>query len=129
MMFFGKSTGNECSSRPGLKRSLFPALICLALSVALLLCPARLNAAPTNSFVYHYADGHIDADIRSGSLESLLENVAMATGWHVFLDPGVQHSVSAKFKDLPTGQALHMLLGGVNFVVVPETNGSSRLYV
>ncbi|HTA31311.1 MAG TPA: S8 family serine peptidase [Candidatus Cybelea sp.] len=97
--------------------------------VALLLSPSRSNAEPTNSFVYRYADGHIDADIRSGSLESLLENVAMATGWHVFLDPGAHHAVSAKFKDLPTGQALHMLLGGVNFVVVPETNGPSRLYV
>ena len=39
------------------------------------------------------------------------------------------HDVSAKFKNLPTGEALHSLLGNLNFAVVPQTNGPSRLYV
>ena len=57
------------------------------------------------------------------------ENISAATGWHVFLDPDARHSVSAKFKDLPSGEALHMLLGNVNFMVVPRTNGASQLFV
>ena len=107
------------------KSVLLPALLC----IALLLTASRLPAAPTNSFVYHTENGHIDADIESRDLLPVLEQIAMSTGWHVLLDPGARHSVSAKFTDLPTGQALHMLLGNVNFVVVPETNGTSRLYV
>ena len=109
------------------KSGSFRALLC----VALLLTASRLSlsAAPTNSFVFHPENGHIDADIQSLDLERLLEHIAMSTGWHVLLDPQARHTVSAKFTDLPTGQALHMLLGNVNFVVVPATNGSSRLYV
>src|SRR5580698_250692 len=101
----------------------------IALAVFFLVSPSRLTAAATNGFVYHRSDGRMDADIKSGDLVSLLENISIATGWHVFLDPGARHVVSAKFNDLPTGQALHMLLGEVNFIVVPETNGPSRLYV
>src|ERR1700722_20616169 len=100
--------------------------------VLLLLCfasSARLSAAPTNIFVYHRADGSMDADIKSGDLLSLLQNISAATGWHVFLDPDARHAVSAKFKDLPSGQALHMLLGDVNFMGVPRTNGPSQLFV
>jgi hypothetical protein len=103
---------------PGVLLSLF----CLVWSLP-------LTAAPTNSFVYHRADGSVDADIKSGDLVSLLENISAATGWHVFLDPGARHVVSAKFKDLPAGPALHMLLGDVNFMVVPQTNGPSQLFV
>lgn len=103
-------------------------VVCLLL-LSGLLTASRLAAATTNAFVFHPEDGHIDADIQSWSLEHLLEAVAVSTGWHVFLDPGARHTVSAKFSDLPTGQALHMLLGNVNFVVVPTADGQSRLYV
>lgn len=105
------------------------ALLGLTLVVALgaSVLPSRGEA--TNLFIFHRDDGHIDADIRSLDLEQLLEYVAMSTGWHVFLDPGARHTVSAKFTDLPTGKALHMLLGDVNFMVIPQTNGPSRLYV
>jgi len=71
----------------------------------------------------------VDADITSWDTMQLLEHVAAATGWQVYLDPDVNHVVSAKFKDLPSGEALRHLLGNVNFVVLPQTNGVSRLYV
>src|SRR5580704_3464495 len=100
-----------------------------ALFLLFLVGAGSVKGVETNAFNYHKEDGHIDADIQSWSLERLLENVAMATGWHVFLDPGARHKVSARFTDLPMGQALHMLLGDVNFVVVPQTNGPSQLYV
>src|SRR5262249_23322239 len=47
----------------------------------------------------------------------------------VYLEPGITHTVSAKFKDLPMGEALHRLLGDVNFAYIPETNQPSRLMV
>jgi len=36
---------------------------------------------------------------------------------------------SAKFKDRPSGEALRILLGDLNFTLVPRTNSGTRLYV
>jgi Subtilase family len=71
----------------------------------------------------------VTADITSRSLLNLLERVAAATHWHILVEPGISHTVSAKFKDLAPGEALHLLLGDVNFALVPGTNSSARLFV
>jgi hypothetical protein len=71
----------------------------------------------------------VSADINSGDLYQLLEKIAATTGWHIYVEPELSHKVSAKFKDLPPGEALHMLLGDVNFALVPETNSSPKLFV
>ena len=71
----------------------------------------------------------VSADIQSTPLTRLLANVARDTGWQVFLEPNVKHTVSTKFQELSSGQALRMLLGDLNFAIVPQTNGPSHLYV
>ena len=82
-----------------------------------------------DSLVWHREQNRVDADIESWDLRNLLEHVAAATGWQVFLDPGAIHQVSVKFKDLPSGEALHLMLSGLNFMMVPQTNLPSQLYV
>jgi hypothetical protein len=86
-------------------------------------------AETPNTLVWHWQQNRVDADITSWDLRLLLEHVATATGWRIYLDPAAAHTVSAKFKNLPVGEALHSMLGNVNFVVIPQTNGPSRLYV
>jgi hypothetical protein len=71
----------------------------------------------------------VDADIQSMALPSLLEQVAAATGWQVYVEPGTRHDTSAKFSNLPPGQALRLLLGDLNFALVPQTNARPRLFV
>jgi hypothetical protein len=71
----------------------------------------------------------VSADVQSLKLPQLLERVARETGWLVFVEPGTTHNASAKFKDLPAGDALRRLLGDLNFALVPETNASPRLFV
>jgi len=71
----------------------------------------------------------VSADIRSSELIPVLEQIAVASGWHVFLEPGLTNIVSAKFKNVRQGDALHSLLGDLNFALVPETNRPSRLFV
>jgi len=72
----------------------------------------------------------VTADIKSLPVQRLLSGIAHHTGWEVFLEPNVTHNVSTKFKDLSSGQALRMLLGDLNFALVPQTNGGpSHLYV
>ncbi|MEY2430159.1 MAG: thermitase [Verrucomicrobiota bacterium] len=71
----------------------------------------------------------VSADIKGGSLFQLLSQVASATGWKVFVEPGSTREISAKFKNLPPGDALHLLLGDLNFALVPATNASPKLFV
>jgi hypothetical protein len=71
----------------------------------------------------------VSADIKSGDIYQLLEQIAASTGWHIYVEPDLSHKVSAKFKNLPPGEALHLLLGDVNFALVPATNASPKLFV
>ncbi len=82
-----------------------------------------------DSFSWNTNRNQVTADIKSGKLLDLLEQIATATGWRVFVEPQTAHMVSAKFKDLAPGDALHLLLGDVNFALVPSTNASPRLFV
>jgi hypothetical protein len=87
------------------------------------------NAADTNSLVWRTAFDRVSANLHDELLSSLLEDIAQQTGWHVFVEPGTERNTSTKFKDLPSGDALKMLLGDLNFALVPQTNASARLYV
>lgn len=90
------------------------------------LCSA---AADTNSLVWQAATGPVSADIRGEHLWPLLEDIAHQTGWRIFVEPDTERNISVKFHDLSSGDALKMLLGNLNFALVPETNGPSQLYV
>ena len=71
----------------------------------------------------------VSADIKAGKLLPLLERIAAVTRWHVFVEPDTTHTVSAKFSNLPPGEALRLLLGDLNFALVPETNAGPKLVV
>ncbi|MGD0745642.1 MAG: S8 family serine peptidase [Verrucomicrobiota bacterium] len=87
------------------------------------------SAADTNLLVWHKAADRVDADIHGESLWPLLETIARETGWNIFVEPSAARNASAKFNDLPSDDALRMLLGKLNFALVPGTNGPTRLYV
>ena len=86
-------------------------------------------AFAANTLTWNTKQNRISADINSEKLFTFLERVASATRWQVFVEPEASHNVSAKFNNLSTGEALALLLGDLNFALVPETNGPSRLYV
>jgi hypothetical protein len=71
----------------------------------------------------------VSADIKSGQLIPVLEQIAAITGWHIFLEPDTTCTVSAKFDHLPPGEALHLLLRDLNFALVPATNANPKLFV
>ncbi|MGA3283789.1 MAG: S8 family serine peptidase [Verrucomicrobiota bacterium] len=87
------------------------------------------NAADTNVLVWHKTADRVDADIRGEPLWPLLETIARETGWRIYVEPGTTRNASAKFKDLPSSDALRMLLGDLNFALVPRTNTPPHLYV
>jgi hypothetical protein len=106
-------------------RQLWSASLIVALAVIVL--ANRATAADTLNWQTN--NNRVTADIQSVPLMRLLEGVSKLTGWHVYVESNTTFTASAKFKDLPSGEALRHLLGNLNFALVPETNASARLYV
>ncbi len=90
---------------------------------------AALPARAADTFNWETNRNRVSADIKSGKLIPLLEQIASATGWRVFVEPDTTCTVSAKFERLPPGEALHFLLRDLNFALVPDTNASPKLFV
>ena len=124
MAHFVKGSAMPASN---LERSAVASWLLFAVVATVLCVPLTTKAADTLS--WRTNQNGISADIQSGRLVPVLEYVAQATKWHIFLEPGVTRTVSAKFKNQPVGEALHLLLGELNYALVPETNGPSKLFV
>jgi len=106
----------------------FRCLSCIAaLALATLGSAARAASAPVLN--WNTNQNVVSADIQSLPVARLLGAIARHTGWEVFVEPNVTHNVSTKFQDLSSGPALRMLLGDLNFALVPQTNGPTHLYV
>jgi hypothetical protein len=101
----------------------FAAVACLAMAVSI---TAR---AQTNVLAWHKDKGTVDANMHHEPLLPLLKSIAGQSGWHVYVEPGATLDSSTKFKNLATGDALKMLLGDLNFALVPKSDSPWRLYV
>jgi len=71
----------------------------------------------------------VTADVRDWQLLGLLEAIAGRPAGTYSWSRITASKSSVKFKDLPPGQALRLLLGDLNFALVPQTNATQRLYV
>jgi thermitase len=103
-------------------------LFCRILLLALL-AGGLAPWARADTFAWDTKKDQVTADVNGWPLPVLLQRVATVTGWQVFVEPGTTAKASAKFKDLPMGDALRALLGNLSFAVVPQTNSPPNLYV
>jgi hypothetical protein len=103
-------------------RSWCPAIIGLALLLA------AVAASAADSLNWRVKQGQVDADIRSWDLSTLLKKISRLTGWKVYVEKGAATAISVKFKNLPEDEALHRLLGDLNYAK-DKTNGVCRLLV
>ncbi|MCL5099360.1 MAG: S8 family serine peptidase [Candidatus Omnitrophica bacterium] len=71
----------------------------------------------------------VDARIESWSLEQVLQKIAEAAGWQIYVEPDTRHTVSARFRDLPINEALGRLLGNLSYALLPQTNAAPKLFV
>lgn len=114
-----------CAVHSNMKRASIYLLFALLLGAWL---PLRA-ATTTNLLVWNTSTDRVTADIHHEALWPLLEDIAHQTGWHIFVEPGANRKADVKFRDLPRGDALRILLGDLNFAFVPRTNGPDSLYV
>src|SRR5436309_414449 len=98
--------------------------IVAALSVSV---TSRVTAA--DSLVWRTAESRVDAQVDGWPLERVLQTITAATGWQVYVEPGTEHDVTARFTDLKPADALLRLLGEVNFALLPRADGPSELFV
>lgn len=71
----------------------------------------------------------LDADLKDAPLISTLEDLAIQTGWHIFLEPTAGKTFSTTFTGLPKGQAMRILLGDLNYSFVPQADGPTKLFI
>jgi subtilisin family serine protease len=94
----------------------------------LLLALAGLGQA-ADSLTWRADKQLVDAHIESWKLPRLLQEIAATTGWQVFLEPDTDQPVAAKFKGLPPGEALRLLLGKLNFALLPQSDSPAKFFV
>ena len=98
------------------------------LLITCFLCLAG-SVRAADSLAWNTNSSRVTADVQSWDLVSLLENIASATGWEIYVEPRTRHQASVKFKERPPGDALRMLLGNLSYALLPQTNAPSKLYV
>src|SRR5258708_34118627 len=87
------------------------------------------RVAATDSLSWQTKQNKVAAEISTWNLPKVLEKIAGATGWQIYVEPETERRVSTKFKDRPPGEALRLLLGDLSFALLPPTNGPARLFV
>lgn len=101
-----------------------PLLPFACLAVVWMTLAGAVTAA--DSLVWRKAQGTVDADLTSINLVRVLERVAEATGWVIYIEPGTQRDISVKFKGRSADRALDLMLGDLGRVLLPGTNGGPQ---
>jgi len=91
--------------------------------------PSFLAASAVTGDLVWKKDSGVDASIDNWPLKKLLGRLSSVTGWKVFIDPGLDESITVKFSHLSQSEALKLLLGSANYALVPDSRSGSRLYV
>src|SRR5437762_12942230 len=73
--------------------------------------------------------GQVDAEIEAWPLPKVLESIASATGWQIYLQPDTRYTVTTRFHKLKPADALRRLLGELNFALLPQTGGPTKLFI
>jgi len=100
----------------------------LALAITALLVIAH-GAFAADSLKWDAARDTVDATVETWTVPDVLQRVATATRWQIFIDPEITNRIPATFSGKQPGDALRRLLGNYNYALVPETNGPSKLFV
>ncbi|MEY4386866.1 MAG: hypothetical protein RLY20_2149, partial [Verrucomicrobiota bacterium] len=88
-----------------------------------------LLAAGANTLQWHANTQLLDADLQDAPLIPTLEDLAHKTGWHIYLEPSDGYKFNVKFAGLARGEAMHKMIGDMNYAFVPGTDGVMQLFV
>jgi hypothetical protein len=86
-------------------------------------------AFAADSLKWDTARDTVEATVETWTVPELLQQVATATRWQIFIDPEITNRIPANFSGKQPGDALRRLLGSYNYALVPETNAPAKLFV
>ena len=73
--------------------------------------------------------GDVSASVENWPLENVLQALSDLRKWQVLVEPGLELTLTTRFKNLPQSEALRRLLDNVNYVIIPSRKEASRLLV
>jgi len=91
-------------------------------------CPLS-NMRAADSLLWRAAQNQVDAEIEAWPLPKVLESIASATGWQIYAEPDTRYTVTTRFHKLKAADALRRLLGELNFALLPQTSGPTKLFI
>lgn len=103
--------------------------LCAAALLLLQVTVASGVPGPTGTLDWRADRNRVDAQVDGWPLSLLLEEIASATGWEVYVQPNTTYEVTTEFDDLTQADALRRLLGRLNFSLLPQPKGPSQLFV
>ena len=99
------------------------------LALGALLCFTGPAARGADRLNWDKKKDRVEAEIDTWPVPKVLQQITAATGWKIFMDPAIKEVVRTKFKNKSPGDALQRLLGDLNYALLPQTNGTSKLLV
>ena len=93
------------------------------------LCWWAPPARAADTFVWRAGQNQVDAEIEAWPLPKVLESIASATGWQIYLQPDTRYTVTTRFHKLKPPDALRRLLGELNFALLPQSGGPTKLFI
>jgi hypothetical protein len=106
-----------------------PRLAVVALLAVLASGSAGATTGPAGTLDWRAARNRVDARIERWPLQDLLATIAASTGWEVYLEPGASLEVTTRFENLSQTDALRRLLGRLDFALLPQPEGPTKLFV
>ena len=91
-------------------------------------CSIPLTSA-ADALVWRAGENQVEAEIESWPLSRVLESIASATGWQIYVEPDTHYTVTTRFHKLKPADALRRLLGELNFALLPQTSGPTKLFI
>jgi hypothetical protein len=98
---------------------LFLGIACLGLS---------LQARPLE-VSYDRESAKLSVDATGQPLLEVLGHVTAETGWQIFIEPDANPAVETQFQDVGVGRGIELLVGRMNYALLPQSDGPTRLFV
>ena len=98
--------------------------------LAAMLCNAGQGADESSGHVrYDHLAQRLSAEVKGWPMEQVLQHLAQTTHWRILVEPEIERTVDARFRDAPVGDGLRRLFGPLSFAYVPGSAGAVKLLV
>lgn len=104
----------------------------LWIPIALLACclfTSRALPAEGRVVEWDRASSQMRVEARDWPLQSFLRRLAAQTGWQIYVEPGLDQSISVKFDKAPLGESLKMAFSPLNYAMPPSKEGRRKLLI